>query len=81
VIRPWTQFYNLGDRKDMPLSHCRDVTIRDIDVDSKNFFDVGTSDKYELSNFTFENCKVKDKKRAFDPSLINGCKVKNVIFF
>ena len=81
VIRPWTQFYNLGDRKDMPLSHCCDVTIRDIDVESKNFFDVGTSDKYELSNFTFENCKVKDKKGAFDASLINGCKVSNMRFY
>jgi polygalacturonase len=81
VIRPWTQFYKPGERKDMPLSHCCDVTIRDIDVDSKNFFDVGTSDKYELSNFTFENCRIKDKKGAFNPSLINGCKVENVKFF
>jgi polygalacturonase len=81
VIRPWTQFYKPGERKDMPLSHCCDVTIRDIDVDADNFFDVGTSDKYELSNFTFENCRIKDKKGAFNPSLINGCKVENVKFF
>lgn len=78
VVRPWTQFFKPGDRTDMPLSQCNDITIRGIDVDCTNFFDVGKSDKYALKNFTFQNCKVRDKKKAFDPSLIEGTVVENV---
>ena len=78
VVRPWTQFFKPGDRQDMPLSQCNDIVIRNIDVDSQNFFDVGTSDKYRLLRFTFDNCKVRDQKHAFDPTMIEDCIVKNV---
>ena len=57
VVRPWTQFYQPGDRPDMPISLCNDITFRNIDVDTDNFFDVGESDKYKLEGFTFENCR------------------------
>ena len=73
VVRPWTQFFQPGDRPDMPLSQCNDITIRNIDVDSGDFFDVGKSDKYRLMDFTFEDCKVRDKKQSFDPTMIEGC--------
>ena len=73
VVRPWTQFFKPGDREDMPLSRCNDITFQDIDVDTQDFFDVGTSDKYKLLNFTFDNCKVSDKKQSFDPTMIEGC--------
>lgn len=78
VVRPWTQFFAPGDRPDMPLSQCNNITIRHIDVDTQNFFDVGTSDKYRLLDFTFEDCKVLDKKQAFDPTMIEGCKAKKL---
>ena len=78
VVRPWTQFFKPEDRKDMPLSQCNNITIRNIDMDTKNFFDVGTSDKYRLTDFTFENINVRDEKKAFDPSLIENCTVRNV---
>ena len=73
VVRPWTQFFKPGDREDMPLSWCNDITFKDIDVDTQDFFDVGTSDKYKLLNFTFDNCRVSDKKQPFDPTMIEGC--------
>ena len=47
VIRPWTQFFKLDDRPDMPLSRCHNVVLKDIRMDCRNFFDVGTSDKYD----------------------------------
>jgi hypothetical protein len=47
-------------------------------MDCKNFFDVGKSDKYRLIDFSFENIKVTDQKKAFNPELIENCKVKNV---
>ena len=53
-IHPWTQFYKMGDRKDMPLSRCNNIEMRQIEVEAKTMFDVKTSDKYELQDFVFE---------------------------
>ena len=53
-IHPWTQFFKPGDRKDMPLSRCNNVTLRNIKVDTKTMIDVKTSDKYELIDFTLD---------------------------
>ncbi len=78
VVRPWTQFYAPAKRDDMPLSECNDIVIRNIDIDTERFFDVGTSDKYRLRNFTFENCRVREKEKTFDPELIEGCKVSGM---
>lgn len=78
VVRPWTQFFQPGDRPDMPLSQANDITFRNIDVETDNFFDVGTSDKYKLRDFTFEDCKVRDKKQSFDPTMIEGCIAKKL---
>ncbi len=79
VIRPWTQFYNLLQRADMPLSECNDVIIKDVNVSSMNFFDVGTSDKYQLRDFSFINCNIKDEKEAFDKDLIKDVYIKNLV--
>jgi len=53
-IHPWSQFYKPGDRKDMPLSRCNNITMRNINVESQTMFDVKTSDKYELIDFTYD---------------------------
>ena len=53
-IHPWSQFYKPGDRKDMPLSRCNNITLRNIQVETNNRFDVKTSDKYELVDFTLD---------------------------
>ena len=52
--------------------------MRDIDMKCNNFFDVGTSDKYRLYDFTFEDINVSDKRNAFDAKLIEKTKVKNL---
>jgi hypothetical protein len=79
VVRPWTQFFKPEDREDMPLSRCNNITIRNIQMDCKNFFDVGKSDKFRMNDFSFENIRVTDRKQAFNPSLIDGCVVKDVV--
>lgn len=79
VIRPWTQFFKLDNRPNMPLSQCHNVILKDIKMDCKNFFDVGTSNKYALSDFTFENIEVTDQKKAFAKDVIANTKVKNVV--
>ncbi len=81
VVRPWTQFFKPEKRDDMPLSTCNNITIRNIDVECKNFFDVGGSDKYKLKDFTFENCTVQDQKKAFGTvkEIIENSNIKNVV--
>ncbi len=58
-IHPWTQFYKPGDRKDMPLSRCNNIQMRNISVESKKQWDVVTSDKYQLLDFTFDGQPLK----------------------
>ena len=79
VVRPWRQFFKPEKRDDMPLSTCNNITIRNAKIKSKNFFDVGKSDKYHLTDFTFENCEVNDVKNAFDKNLIDNCTTKRLI--
>jgi hypothetical protein len=52
-IQPWTQFFKPGDRQ-MPLSRCNNITLRNNKVDTKKMLDVKTSDKYELIDFTLD---------------------------
>ena len=78
VVRPWTQFFNPEDREDMPLSQCNNIVIKNINMETKNFFDVGLSDKYKLIDFSFEHIRVKDQKKAFDPTMIENTNVLDV---
>ena len=78
-IHPWTQFYDLKDRQDIPKSYGRNVTMRDIDVECNTFFDVRqANDQYHLSNFTFENLTIKAKNGSYDRSIIDGFELNNV---
>ena len=58
-IHPWTQFFKPEKRDDMPLSRCNNITIRNIRQETKNMFDVKTSDKYELVDFTYNGEPLK----------------------
>ena len=78
VVRPWTQFFKPEDREDMPLSQCNNISIRNIQMKTRIFFDVGRSDKYRLKDFSFENIDVQDEVKAFDTTLIENCTVSNV---
>ncbi len=80
TVRPWTQFYKKEDRADMPLSQCNNITIRRINMNCTNFFNVGKSDKYLLKDFTFEDCEIVDEENAFDtaPDIIENCIINNV---
>ena len=78
VIRPWTQFYDPKEREDMPLSQCNNITIKNINMETKNFFDVILSDKYKLTNFSFEHIRVKEEKKSFQPKMIENTNVIDV---
>jgi len=77
-IKPWSQFFNLQDRKDMPLSYSDNVTMRNIDLECDVFFNVQKSDKYKLTNFTFENLNIKAKNDKINLDAITTFILKNV---
>ena len=79
VVRPWTQFFQPEERADMPLSQCNNIVMTNIRMDCRNFFDVGTSDKYRLLDFTFRHIQVKDEQKAFDPTLLENTVVDDVV--
>ncbi|MDE6374769.1 MAG: exopolygalacturonase, partial [Alistipes sp.] len=59
-VMPWTQFFDLKGREDIPLSQVSHVTMRHIDLACDTFFDVvQADDQYRLSDFTFRNLRIR----------------------
>lgn len=77
-IKPWTQFFDLKGRKDMPLSYSNNVTLRNIDFECDVFFNVSKSEQYQLKDFTFENLNVKAKDATCDKEIISNFVWNNV---
>lgn len=79
LVRPWTQFYDLKDRKDPPMSYSDHITMRNCNVACDVFFNVEKQDdQYKLSNFHFEDLNIKTKKPNFNQEYVEGFTVKNV---
>lgn len=77
-IKPWTQFFDLQNRKDIPKSFGSHVTLRNIRFKCNTFYDVNPSNDYDLSNFRFEKLDIESSNPAFNTSFIKGVNVKNV---
>ena len=78
-IAPWTQFYDLKDRKDMPVSYSSYITMRNIHLDCDSFFAVEKSNQYKLSNFCFDNLAIKAKKDVkIDENIIDSLIIRKV---
>ena len=65
------------DRMDF-ISSWSNITMKNIQMDCDNFFDVAKSEKYRLVDFTFEDITCTDKKMAFDASLIENTVAKKM---
>lgn len=61
-IKPWTQFFNLKGEKDMKKSYANDIVFKKVKIECKLDFNIRESDQYQLSNFTFENVKIKTEE-------------------
>ena len=79
VIRPWTQFFQPLKRRDMPKSLCCFVTLKDFVLESPQFFDVSASDKYSLSDFSFENIRVIEPSKGDAGVLLKQRTIKDVL--
>ena len=53
-IRPWTQYFQMEKREDMPVSLCNDIVLKDIQVEARQTLDVDLSPQYELASITLE---------------------------
>lgn len=78
-VKPWTQFFDLKGRKDVPLSYSENITLKNIELDCDVFFDMAITEHDRLSNFTFDHLKIKAKNGAYDKGLINGLTLSNVV--
>lgn len=78
-INPWTQFFDLKGREDIPLSYADHITIRNCKCECFTYFNVKKNEEqYRLSEFTFENLTIKAKKDNFSSDAIENVKVENV---
>ena len=77
-VKPWTQFFDLQGRKDIPLSYSDNITLKNIDLKCNVFYDVAITENDRLSNFKFENLTIEAKKPAIDKSIVKGFTLKNV---
>lgn len=77
-IRPWTQFFDLGDRKDIPLSYANHIVMRNIDFVCNRFFVVEKSEQYRLSDFIFEDLNIKARDGKYDADAIDSFTIRNV---
>lgn len=77
-VKPWTQFFDLKGKEEVPLSYSDHITMKNIDLECDIFFDVAITEYDRLADFTFENLNIRAKNADFDPSFVNGFKVENV---
>lgn len=61
-VRPWTQFYDLKDRKDTPMSYSRHITLRRCTLECETYKDIELKpDQYELEDFRYEDMNISIK--------------------
>jgi len=78
-VYPWRQFFEAVEREDMPPTVVRDVTMRRIDASCRTVFArLDTADHYTAARFVFEDIEATAPDPSFDPSMVEGCTVRNV---
>ena len=78
-INPWTQFFDLKDREDIPLSYAEHITMRNCKCECNTYFNVKKDEsQYRLADFVFENLEIKAENDGFDSSAIENILVENV---
>lgn len=78
--QPWSQFFDLKDRKDVPYSYSSHVTMRNIQLDCDVLFAVKKDEtQYKLSDFLFENLKITARKSGeICKDYIHNLQIRNV---
>ena len=78
-IYPWTQFFDLKDRKDRPLSYADHITMRDCDCVCDTFFDViADEEQYLLTDFTLKDLRIRARVDNFSEDKLRSVVYENV---
>lgn len=78
-INPWTQFFDLKGREDVPLSYANNIIMKSCNCECGTYFCVKPDNtQYELSDFTFEDLKIKAKNNGFSDDAVKNMTVNNV---
>ena len=58
-VHPWTQFFDLKGREDVPYSTSAFVTLKNLDMECTTFLDMEEKpDQYTVSDLKVENCRI-----------------------
>lgn len=77
-VKPWTQFFDLKDRKDVPLSLAKNITINKVDLVCDKFVEMEKSEQYLLSDFEFKNMVISCKEIGIDPKKLDFISIHNL---
>lgn len=78
-INPWLQFYDLKDRKEIPLSYADHITIKNCRFTCDTYFNVKPrADQYVLSDFVLENLQIEAVEDGYTPDAIANIQIRNV---
>ncbi len=77
-INPWTQFCNLKGRQELPKSYGSNITMRNCNCECDTFFCVSENkEQYALSDFRFENLRIKAKNTEYSTDIIRNMMIKD----
>lgn len=78
-VNPWTQFYDLKGREEIPLSYADHITMRDCICECETCFNVAAQEEqYRLSDFTFENLRITAKKAGASCDAVENMMLQKV---
>ena len=65
-VKPWTQFYDLKDRVDIPMSYAKNIYFNNINLSCDRFFNITLKDEeFRLSKFYFNDCFIQCRVSGF----------------
>ena len=74
----WSQFHNISERPDMPVSTVENVTISNMNIHAGKFLYVKKGHKFNIKNITLTDITATDNSNCYNAKDIEGPKVKNV---
>ena len=78
-INPWSQFFDIKGRKDMPVSRCGDITVRDCRFECDTYFNVKADEAhYHLHDIALKDLAVTAADISCDGSAVENLVAENV---
>lgn len=81
-INPWTQFFASDVNMELPVSYSNYITMKNCEIDCKTCFFVKANEtQYVLSDFCFENLRIKALKKGKIDNAIKNLKINKVSLY